>query len=96
MFGLCAWYPLCHLVPFEINTRAARATRMWLSGLSFIFTAVMVMGVLASNSRGGFLGMCFATMILALVSLRHLRFGWLLLYCSRIRIDTISRWSGDP
>ena len=62
------------------STRAARATRMWLSGLAFIFTAVMVMGVLASNSRGGFLGMCFATMILALVSLRHLRFGWLLLF----------------
>ena len=69
---------------FAIWTRAKsgrgeRTTQMWLSGLALTCIAVMVMGVLASSSRGGFLGMCFATLTLSIVSLRHLRIGWILL-----------------
>jgi hypothetical protein len=62
------------------SNRAAQSTRMWLSGLTFLFAAVMVMGVLASSSRGGFLGMCFATIALSMISLRRFRLGWLLLF----------------
>ena len=61
------------------SNRAERSTRFWLSGLMLTFIAVMVMGVLASSSRGGFLGMCFATVILFLISVRRYRLGWLIL-----------------
>ena len=60
--------------------RAAQSTRFWLSGLALLFTAVMVMGVLASSSRGGFLGMIFATIVLSAISLRRFKIGWLLLF----------------
>ena len=60
--------------------RSAQSTRFWLSGLALLFTAVMVMGVLASSSRGGFLGMIFATIVISAISLRRFKIGWLLLF----------------
>lgn len=62
------------------SNQAAKSTRMWLTGLTVLCTAVMVMGVLASNSRGGFLGTCFAALVLSIVSLRRFKIGWLLLF----------------
>ncbi len=59
---------------------ASKSTRIWLSALAFLFAAIMVTGVLASGSRGGFLGMCFATIVMALLSLRKSRIGWIVLF----------------